>query len=209
MGLSEWGDLLQGVGSIFQAIAIGTGAYFAAQSFNGWRKQNVEERRIQQAERILTAMYDVKTALTIIRAPSFSMQEVYEGNRARRQFPEVANVADWTDAYLVESRLSKYTQAFDRLNECRPMALAMFGRKAESAIEDLCEMPNSIMHSASSIRMRNSDKSPIYTMQKMVISSEPKNNGSNPMNKKITMAVSTLEDICLPILRHDGDAKIN
>lgn len=58
-----FGSLLSGVGTIIGALAVIITAIVGSRTFEGWRKQKLSERRIEQAERILTATYKARRAL--------------------------------------------------------------------------------------------------------------------------------------------------
>lgn len=75
-GPTDIGVVLQGVGALAQAFAIGFAAWMASQTFNSWRKQKLSERRIEQAERILTAAYNARRALAYVRSPLMEAHEL-------------------------------------------------------------------------------------------------------------------------------------
>jgi hypothetical protein len=63
---STW---MQAWAGFTQAGAVVFVAYKGADAFNAWRRQKIEERRIDAAERILTLAYRVRRALSSIRSP--------------------------------------------------------------------------------------------------------------------------------------------
>lgn len=76
LGPADIGTVLQGVGALAQAAAIGFAAYIASDTYKGWRKQKLSERRIEQAERILTAAYKARRALGQVRSPMMWAHEM-------------------------------------------------------------------------------------------------------------------------------------
>lgn len=70
---SAWGDFLQGVGSILQAGAIVAAGYWATNTLQKWKEQTLESRRIEQAERILNALYAAIAAIKSIRSSHFDV----------------------------------------------------------------------------------------------------------------------------------------
>jgi hypothetical protein len=71
------GSVLSGAGTVVGAIAVIVAAKFASNTFEEWRRQKLPERRIEQAERILTATYKARRALEHVRSPiMFSHEQV-------------------------------------------------------------------------------------------------------------------------------------
>lgn len=199
---SAWGDFLQGLGSIGQAAAIGFGAYYAAQSFKGWRQQNVEGRRIEQAERILTATYDVRYALSIIRDPGISINESRTALQIISDSSDRFDKEDWLASAIVLDRLEKNQAAFDRLKECRPMARALFGETLDHGINYLYHTADSIQAAATVMPFHV--ERPDLKMQAIeIISSRVDAGGTNKTTDEIAEAIKSIEGICLHILRHD------
>jgi hypothetical protein len=61
------GAMLQGEGTLLGAGAVLIAAFVGANTFRSWRKQKVEERRMQQAEHILASAYKARRALKQVR----------------------------------------------------------------------------------------------------------------------------------------------
>lgn len=202
MGLSEWGDLLQGIGSIGQAGAIGFGAYYATKSFQGWRQQNVEARRIEQAERILTAAYDVKTALLAIRNSIHKPDEVIVAHLGVSRGPDHTRDEDSITSRIVRNRLERNLLPFDKLNECRAMGRALFGEKIEKAISDLCSQSETIKSAAEGL-MAKYHQEGMKEKLREVVNSGPELSLDNELNDQMVRSIETLEAVCLPVLRHD------
>src|SRR5690349_14918467 len=72
---STTGEMLQGVGSVLGPVAVGIAAWVGGNTFKSWRQQKLAERRIDQAERILTATYKVRRGLSHIRNPMMLAHE--------------------------------------------------------------------------------------------------------------------------------------
>ena len=65
-----------------QAIVVGFVAWKAADTFNLWRKQKVEERRINSAIEVSSLIYRVRNALSAVRAAGMTVRELEEIGRA-------------------------------------------------------------------------------------------------------------------------------
>lgn len=202
MSLSEWGDFFQGIGSVGQAIVILYVAKIGANTFKSWRQQNLEGRRIDQAERILTATYDVKTALLTIRNSIKMPREVRAAEVKSGSAPENFRDADGIAARIVRDRLEIHSQPFNKLNECRAMASALFGGNVEQAIRTLCSQPEAINSAAEALPHQH-HKEEMREKFRSTISSGPENGLNNELNQQMFDAIKTIEDVCLPVLRHD------
>ncbi|WP_287882781.1 hypothetical protein [Paracoccus sp. (in: a-proteobacteria)] len=75
-GPEDIGAVLQGIGSLAGAFAVGFAAWMASNTFENWRRQKISERRIEQAERILTATYKVRRGLSQVRNPMIWAHEL-------------------------------------------------------------------------------------------------------------------------------------
>lgn len=202
MSLSGVGDFLQGIGSVGQAIVILLVARIGANTFNSWRQQNLEGRRIDQAERILTATYDAKTALLTIRNSLNTPKEVRAAQLKNGSAPENFRAPDGIAARIVLDRIEAHSQPFKELNECRAMARALFGEDVEKAIRTLCSQPEAIFHAAEALPNDN-HKEEMREILIKTINSGSENGLDNELNEQMFDAVNKIEDACLPVLRYD------
>jgi len=138
---SEIGVVLQGVGALAQAAAIFVAAWLASNTFHSWRRQKLSERRIEQAERILTAVYKVRRALSHVRNPAMFKYETElakDDLKSRDQWPtssEDQRKATTQQAYY--NRIQATQSDRKALEECQPMARALFGEDLELALETM------------------------------------------------------------------------
>lgn len=134
-GPADIGAVLQGVGALAQAFAIGFAAWLASDTYKGWRTQKLSERRMEQAERILTAAYNARRALGYVRSP---LMEAHELSAAEAHLEKQVSWAT-VDANR-KSRLVSAQGYYNRLNavleerraveDCLPMARALLGSKS-------------------------------------------------------------------------------
>lgn len=200
------GSVLSGVGSILGAIAIIAAAWLASNTFKGWRRQKLSERRIEQAERILTAAYKVRRGLGYARS---SMLEARELGAAEKQLEQQDG---WLDT--PEGRRKKLILAqvhYDRLNallderraldECLPMARALFGESVEKALETLNQQFH-IITTAADMTIYDDDSNRDFSMKLgSSLSSASTPCSPNEMNDTIAVQIKLIEDKLLPVLR--------
>lgn len=207
-GPTDIGVVLQGVGALAQAFAIGFAAWMASQTFNSWRKQKLSERRIEQAERILTAAYNARRALAYVRSP---LMEAHELSTAEAHL-ETQEFWTTVDANR-KQRLISAQGYYNRLNavfeerraveECLPMARALFGEKVEKALELLNRQFHMVRIAVESNSWDGNDREFARSLRED-ISSSSGSDRPNKMNVLIEGQVKQIEDALLPVLRLDA-----
>ncbi|WP_422000037.1 hypothetical protein [Roseovarius mucosus] len=207
-GPAEIGSVLQGVGALAGAFAVGFAAWLASNTFEQWRKQKLSERHIEQAERILTATYKARRALERVRNPMMWAHELH----AAREHLETQDF--W--ASTPENRRQKMVTAqgyYNRLNavlderraldECLPISRALFGEPLEQALETL----HTQFHLVSIAVDANSWDGNDREFQRSIsedLSSLSGVGKANKMNGVIAEQIKVIEDACVPVLRLEG-----
>ncbi|WP_421695487.1 hypothetical protein [Aestuariivirga sp.] len=150
---NEWGAILAGVGSLLQAVAIGSAAYVGHVGFEQWRRQRIEERRIATAERILSVAYRVQDAFDTIRAPFISNEEFQaaEDDLRRRETIDSSTPSDAVRAQVraqgAMNRVNRFAEVWSTLHETVPVARAVFGSGVETLLRDLLRQRNKLVSS--------------------------------------------------------------
>lgn len=206
---SATGAMLQGIGTSLGAITVLAAAIIGSNTFKSWRRQKLSERRIEQAERILTATYRCRRALSRVRSPAMMG---YELDDAEALLKEQGN---W-DRGIGENekqRLAKTQAYYTRLNqtrddqraleECQPMARALFGEDLERAIEILNRQFWTVKVYVDANNDRHeADKSLRRKIDSTIYEGYPSTD-ENEIDQTIVAQVKIIEDRCVPILRLD------
>lgn len=137
------GAMLQGIGTVVGALAVIGAAIIGSCTFDNWKRQKLAERHIEQAERILTATYKVRRGLSRVRSPAMWGHETHAAEEQlkasgewEKTFPErERNNLATAQAYY--NRLNGTRGDQRALEECQPMARALFGEELEKALEKL------------------------------------------------------------------------
>lgn len=205
--LSAFGVLLQGIGSIGSAFAIVVAAYFGASTISKWKAQKLEERKIEQAERILVATYNVRRSLGYLRSPAMWAHEL---NRAEESLME-QGIWDGTESDS-QKRLRTQRAYYDRLDaaaedrkrleECQPMARALFGEELENALSQLNHQFHVVRVYVDAQANDDGANNPELTrkIERTIWEGYP-DEENNEVDRKIKAQVSAIEDECVPILR--------
>lgn len=202
------GTMLQGIGTIGGAGAVVWAAIKGANTFDAWRSQKLAGRKQEQAERILTATYKGRRALGYVRGP---MMLVHELNAAEKKLAD----KDWWERTAEERRKRLVTaQAYyDRLNlakddreeldQCLPMARALFGEELEQAIENLNRQFWIVQVDVESYvdDERGLDREFTAKIHRGMYATPPQDGQVNEITDAMETAVATIERICLPVLR--------
>jgi len=217
MALKKWlttidwaatGTMLQGVGTVIGAIAVYVAARIGSQTFRSWRRQKLTERHIEQSERILTATYKVRRGLSYIRSPAIWDYEINEAEYQLKENGEWIETLDdigknrLATRKLYYNRLNRTIEDRNRLEECQPMARALFGEELESAIEQL-NRQFWIVQTSVDARGRNDgrlDDAFRHKIECAIWEGYPSKE-ENEVDRVIAAQVKRIEDICVPVIR--------
>jgi hypothetical protein len=144
------GTMMQGVGTLGGAVAV----YAAARmGLSAWKHQKLAERNRDQAEVILHAAYNARRALGYLRSPWMS-----GGELAAAEEKLNSSEPKWRNSIFEEKQKRLITaQAYymranqllddrTKLEDCLPMARALFGEDLENAIETLHHQFHIVRH---------------------------------------------------------------
>jgi hypothetical protein len=203
---TEWsalGAVLSGAGTVIGAVAVIVAAKLGSSTFKSWREQKLSERKIEQAERILTAAYKARRALGYVRSP---LMLAHELNTAEAHLEK-------QDGWATSSRKQSLITAqayYNRLNavmderraveECLPMARALFGEQVEQALELLNRQFHMVSVAVESNSWDGNDREFARSIRED-LSSSSGSDRPNKMNVLIEEQVKLIEDACVPVLR--------
>lgn len=203
---TEWtalGAVLSGTGTVIGALAVIGAAWFASNTFDGWRRQKLSERHIEQAERILTAAYKARRALGNVRSPlilAHELQTAEEHLEKKEGWASSSKKQKLITAQAYYNRLNAVLDERRAVEECLPMGRALFGEQVEKALELL----NRQFHMVSIAVDSNSDDGNNRDFARTIredLSSSSGSDRPNKMNVLIEEQVKLIEDALFPVLR--------
>jgi hypothetical protein len=159
------GTMMQAWAGFAQAAAIAFAAWKAADTFRAWRKQKIEGRRIEEAERILTLAYRIQYAISEIRN---RLLHVFEFERAETRLRErYADLDSLTENHkkslitsqVVYDRIDIHAKEFYNLTQTKPIASALFGKDIGSHLNSLFRIQLSIQLAAHRYATEDCDES--------------------------------------------------
>lgn len=217
----EWsaiGEILQGIGAILGALAIGVAAWIGSNTFKSWREQKLSERRIEQAERILTATYKARRGLSHVRNPAIWSHELNAAEASLKASGEWDSIVGgeleqkrFATAQVYYNRLNRTRDERRALEECQPMARALFGEELEQAIETLNGQFWIVQVSVNANYNRDSSVGDAAFQRKIdaAIYENYPSHKDNEIDQTIAVQVKMIEDICVPVLRLEGRNRKN
>lgn len=200
------GTVLTGVGTLAGAFAIFAAAWMGTNTFEAWRRQKLSERRIEQAERILTATYKVRRGLSFVRNPMLwghELQAAEDYLKEKGQLSGSKREDDrLTTAQLYFTRMNGELDNRRALDECLPMARALFGEQVEKAMDELNRHFNYV-NAAVQAQYRfdeHTEREFRDDIEGQLWSGYP-TTAKNKMDQDIAALVVTIEGACVPVLR--------
>lgn len=206
------GAWMQAWAGFAQAGAVVFVAYKGADAFKAWRRQKIEERRMQAAERILTVAYRMRRALSAIRHPMMwsGPLEAAEQKLLDKGY-SFAGMSDGEKKKVVHAqaildRIGGFSTEWDEMLEVTPLAKALFGAALESQLERLMRQRNMVAASAESYA-DDDGSDPAFTKQIRADIWEnlgTRNKSDDKIAAEIAEAISSVEAVLLPILRTEN-----
>jgi len=198
-----WNQLLTILGlAITTAIAIS-----GFRTFRRWRREQLEERRIEIAFEALSIAYEAKFVFDSIRSP---MAYAHEWADMPRVEGETEN--QWNSRgsyYAILKRIGRQKDYFERLWKLQPQFMAAFGPQTEQVFLHLHEARRFVEVSAQMLaRQRHSEPGPGMTTNQrqreqweadIWVGMDEVSPGLDRVNKRLVDFKTEIERLCLPV----------
>jgi hypothetical protein len=127
-----WNQLLPIIGFVLTAII----AFVSLKTFDRWKREKIEEQRIQIAFDALAIAYETKAVFSHIRGTPYTFQREYlELEKVPKESEE-----EWNKRgryFAVLKRIEERKDFFDRVWKLQPRFMAAFGPETEKIFEYL------------------------------------------------------------------------
>jgi hypothetical protein len=200
------GSMLQAWGTLLGVAAVVYAAWRAGNTFNAFRRQKQEERRMDAAHTLLTFAYKFQQRLLGVRSPGISgfemtaatnqLKESYEGYSLKSELEQ----RQLTVAQVILTRLNADRNLWNEIWEHIPTARALFGEKAEKSLRELWAAFVNVQVSAEAYG-EDSLTDPEFT--KSLRRDLYGHGADNPVTLQIAGAVAELEELLLRFIRCD------
>ena len=202
------GAMLQGLGTVGGIGAVVWAANKGASTFKSWREQKITERKQEQAERILTATYKCRRALEYVRGIAIRVHEIdaaEEQMKAKEgwEMQLEARQKRLITAQAFYNRLNQKKAESEALDQCLPMARALFGEELEKALETLNRQFWIVQVDVESFvdDHNGTDREFTAKINRGMYAVNARNGEVNEVSEAIESSVKAIERICLPVLR--------
>ena len=199
------GTMLQGIGTLAGACAVAWAANKGADTFDAWRTQKLTERKMDQAEKILTATHDAREALQLVRREIIYGYEKHEAEKILQEMngwqempTEARNFL--TLQMIYQTRLQNKSNEFSKLNKIRTMSHALFGSALDAAISHILMIYECLINKAGAYNegLSAEVRKQVYEAMFAV---KTQDGQVNEVTAAIEAAVATIERTCLRVLR--------
>lgn len=209
--LSAVGSLLQGAGTIAGVVAVVIAARIGSNTFKSWKRQKLAERKSEQAERILTATYKARRGLSHVRNPamfSFELRTAEDDLKQSGQWEEARlenEQRKLTTAQAYYNRLNQTLDVQRGLEECQPMARALFDKELEKALGELLGLFWTVrVYVGAQHRDSGGDDKLREKIEQTIWEGYPSPD-KNEIDQAVAEQVGVIEKRCLPALRLEDE----
>lgn len=195
--LFGWTQLLTIIGFLV-TIGIAAGGF---RTFQRWKREKIEEKKIDMALEVSSIAYEAKYVFSSIRSPMSYQSEWAD-------IPKDFGTEEERDRagpfYAIIKRIEHNKEFFDRVWKAQPKFMAMFGRDSEEVFLNLHKARRSIEVSASMLmRLRRDlekDAALVQRMQADIWDAHLKPE-DDKIGPQIAAFVRGIEDRCLPVVQ--------
>jgi len=199
------GSMLQGLGTIAGVGAVFWGTQIAAAT---WKEQKLAERRLEMAERILTATHKARSALLYIRSPMMWGNELNAAEEKLKEDEAWLSQEEGRKKRIITAqayfnRINRTKDERAALEDCLPMARSLFSHDLEQAIEKLKKQFWIVQVDVESYIDDDGKSDPDFTkkIRRGMYDVKVREGEVNEVSDAISEAVETIERVCEPALR--------
>jgi hypothetical protein len=206
--MQAWAGFAQAAVILFVGIK-------GATAFDVWRRQKIEERRMDAAERILTLAYRVRRALSSIRHPMMWAAALEAAKKTRIEKGDAPGTLDQGEgknrvyAQATLDRINAFSAEWDEMAAITPIAAALFGPKLETDLERLWRQRNIVAGAAEDYAEDDgSDRDHTRRIRADLWENlGTRNKDEDKVSIEVAAAISDIEGTLLPVIRAEGVAK--
>lgn len=209
MSSVDWdatGAMLQGIGSIAGAIALIFASLIGGSTFQSWRRQQLLQRQIPLAERILVVGFESRERVREVRSPIMHGAEIQAAREALIQSNVDLQSIGKKEAGRIENaqvhhdRLSQFNSTWIELQSCKASAYAHFGENVVASLDAILNVVHRIrVYSNALAQDDGSDRN--FSRKILGILTSARATGEvDEIQSEIDNAITKLEETLKPIL---------
>jgi hypothetical protein len=206
------GTMLQGIGAVIGAIAVIVAAIVGRNTFQAWRRQQIVQRHMELAERILTTAVRAKDQVRAIRSPLKTASELVSAEKTlesnnfdKKSFSQEA----WRNFQISQAthdRLNNCASTWSELEALKPSAYVYFGDNVSSSIETILHQVHIIRVDADAYAV-DTGRDPDFSRKlRETLSFSRTGDRKDELADKMNNAVEIIQSELQPLLRDVADA---
>lgn len=198
--------MLQGLGTLAGAFAVLIAALIGGSTFRSWRRQQIMQRQIPLAERILIAAFEARERLQEVRSPLISGNEqdiarnsILNNGLDISKFDEKRK-SKVVIAQVYHERLNKHSDFWIDLQSCKASAYAYFGLETVNDIDKILFSVSSVRTAAESTADDDESNAEFSKYLRQTLSFSRIGGDVDQLGKEVEEAVISIENRLKPIL---------
>jgi hypothetical protein len=209
------GPTVAAAGLLLTAIIAAAGF----RSFGRWKREKIEERRIEVALDALAIAYEARFRFEEIRSRVFREDE-YEGIdevKVREVHVQIGHREAQRSPYAVLKRMRNSAEYFEKVYNIEPKFMAIFGAETQAYFELLYEA-RSIVQSSAQVLFEDGriehdpndaeTRERLRKLRKDVFASKGKIEANDTVGQKILEFQTRIEELCRPIVDETFGRKV-
>lgn len=205
------GSWMQAWAGFAQAGVLAFAAWKAADTFKSWRRQKIEERRIDAAERLLTLAYKLKRAFSIIRSPITDQRAKEDATIALMgagidlESLESEKRTRVIESQVVLDRINSFAEEWNDVAILSPTATAFFGDDMDALLKEFWRQKTAVQVAAENYPDDPGDD-PQFSRDISTTIWEDRQRIAHDGDKvgmKLANTIAKMEKMLLPIIRAD------
>lgn len=198
--------MLQGLGTLAGALAVLIAALIGGSTFRSWRRQQIMQRQIPLAERILIAAFEARERLREVRSPLISGNEqdiarnsILNNGLDISKFDEKRK-SNIVFAQVYHERLNRHSDFWVELQSCKASAYAYFGIETVDDINKILVSISSVRIAADSKAEDDESDADFSKSIRRTLSFSRASGDVDELGKEVDEAVNSIENRLKPVL---------
>jgi hypothetical protein len=199
--------MLQGIGTILGALAVITAALVGGNTFRAWRRQQLVQRHMVLAERIMTAIFTAREDFAAARSPLMTGAEL---EAAEKEL--VANGFDFTKMELPQAdqlrrgqayltRVNRSIETWKELESSKASAYAFFGGDLPKQIDRILRQVHVFRIDAQEYANDDGADAEFSRSLRRTLSSSRGRGDSDDVAAEVEDAIAAIEERLRPFLQ--------
>lgn len=209
-GEVDWGatgTMLQGIGTIIGALAVIVAALVGGNTFRAWRRQQLVQRHMALAERIMTAIFNARKEFSAARSPLMTGAELEAAEKeliasgfdlASMNDAEASRLRSG-QAYL--ARVNRFTGTWKELEASKASAFAFFGGDLPKEIDRILRQVHVFRVDAQEYAVDSGTDREFTRSLRRTLSSSRGREDADEVAAEVDDAIKAIEDRLRPFLQ--------